>query len=291
LPGDFFRSRIQNEQCHIKAFAQECILAVFVLVLFCRERLDPHALMADHSHALQLFGNILDILSLRDDAVRHIDRLKQLFIEHHQLYVILYGSAVAKPKLHLSHHIPTAVERFGILLDCFSCERRNRLLRAVASNCKGARQTERYCITRLVLDLISNIERAPCKPFSLRGHVVDDPTLIDEFRGVGNVSAVSVSRTASTPFGVLRKGTFIAIQWSNGQASVLECRFFADVRYLESLGEPTIFVHANAFSDIGSGRWSPNGVVAFFELRMVTEVLFVRTISDAIISPVWKTYR
>ena len=121
MPRDFFSVRLQSEFCHVKAFASECIGAVRILVIFCKERSDRDGIMRDHSCCIQLLGKILDILSLRDGAVPFVDALRDLFVQHHQLFLLLYGSARAKVKFHLAHRIPSAIRRHGVLLDCFSC--------------------------------------------------------------------------------------------------------------------------------------------------------------------------
>ena len=78
LPKAFFATRVKlgyEGLCHIKAFASECILAISVLVLFAAMRLVPNGLMIQECKALFMLCQILDILSMGDEAANHVAAL------------------------------------------------------------------------------------------------------------------------------------------------------------------------------------------------------------------------
>lgn len=291
LSGDFFKKRVvHTENQHIKAFAAECLLAIQLLVVYCRERLDPTRTMSDHSYALRILAAIVDILSLRDKAVEHVGKLKELMERHHKLFLILYGSSVAKPKIHLVHHVPMSLEQHKVLLDCFSCERRLKLLRAAHKNCAGRDSTAEYCTRRLVMDLAYHIEHATCHPFALKGKICMDPQLAPEFAEFGRVSAVSVAKSASSPLGLMRQNTFVAVQWRNSVKTVLKCVNFADVRFVEEMSTPHIFIFGSVFVERSGGIWHPTGSSAYFEAAMLSDVLSVQKRDFGSVSPLWRSF-
>jgi hypothetical protein len=289
LYRDFFESRLRSEGCHIKAFAGECISAVLVMVQFCKQRLDPYNLLVDHSAAMQILGSIVDILGLHDAAVDYADKLKKLFVQHHRYVMVLYGTQAIRVKTHLSYHIPESLQKWGVLLDCFSCERRNRLLKAACTHVQGHARVEKSIIERLVLDLVHNVCKSKCQPYCLMGVVSQQPALISEFRHLGNVSTVTIGKWLSTPCGAVKKGTVFAIKWSNGVKTVLVCEHCVDVRMLETISKPKTFVYAAIHVAGPAGVWYPAHGSAYFEATMISDVLSATRLQDGGICPIWRS--
>jgi hypothetical protein len=288
LYNGFFANRLRADGAHIKAFAGECMSAVFVLVNFCKERLDADGLLKDHSVAMQTLGAIIDILSLHDEAAPFAPRLKDLFVEHHQLVTLLYGDVCLRVKTHLSYHIADSLKHWGVLLDCFSCERRNRLLKAACAHSQSHAGVERSALERLVLDMFDKVSNAECLPFCLRGSVSKLPHLIPEFAHLGNVVSVTCGKWMRTPIGAIRKGTVFAIRWATGRKTVLTFDHAVDVRMLESLSKPRIFIYANIYVGDTAGLWSPLHESGYFEASMISDVLPAKRFPDGRICPIWK---
>ncbi len=81
-----------------------------------------------------MLTQILGILSLGPRrAMKFVDRLKALTIEHHRLFVKLYSQHV-KPKLHHTHHVITSMVLLGFLLACFVTERKHKAVKQFAIN-------------------------------------------------------------------------------------------------------------------------------------------------------------
>ena len=260
-----------------------------MLCFFARSVLDPTGALREHSKCIQLFGDILSLLKMGDRVVQFTNRLRQLFVEHHQLMLLLYSSDVVKVKSHMQHHLPQCIDDHKVLLDTFSCERRNRLLKAAVTNTSHAHRADTTILSRLLLDMIDHVERAECQPFTLRGAgKAVDCAIVSGFLA-GTILKTTGGKSISSPFGGIRGGTFVELR--DGQVRMLaKCDHFLDVRFVERPFMPNIYVHATMFSaptTPGGSVWMPSGDSVYFEAASIHDVLTV--IRDGVgVQPFWR---
>jgi hypothetical protein len=108
------------------------IMLTMVMVLHFFVDTFVAALIPEEFEAFTKLQHIIAILSMGpEDAMRHIDTLRQLISEHLELYCRLYDVNV-KPKMHHMFHIPDGMEFVGKLLSCFVTERKHKTIKKAA---------------------------------------------------------------------------------------------------------------------------------------------------------------
>eukprot|EP00959_Pyramimonas_sp_CCMP1952_P358517 7506658-Pyramimonas_sp.AAC.1 len=125
LPKMFFQERyVKGVNKHIRAFASEVLSATVVLTMFMEEVVeDDDEVLSDHLLILKMQRAIFDALERGDleDARSTIEA----YYEYAKLYARLYPEC-RKPKLHFTLHALQSWVDVGILLSCFSTERKRR---------------------------------------------------------------------------------------------------------------------------------------------------------------------
>ena len=61
----------------------------------------------------------------------HAAQLDQLMLEHHEMYVRLYGDCL-KPKLHYMRHVPACIAFHRCQFSCFATERKHKFSKRIA---------------------------------------------------------------------------------------------------------------------------------------------------------------
>ena len=116
---------------HFRGFASEVLCLIVAIGLWCQMFLVPKNLLIEEVRCFQLLGRILYILRMGPTAVRKVQLLHRLIVEHQELYLRLYKDE-AKPKIHYLLHIPGCIARFCVNLSCFVTERRHKLGKQIA---------------------------------------------------------------------------------------------------------------------------------------------------------------
>ena len=114
----------------------DCVLAVLPLcvafgeeILRGRESTLDEAL--DSLIALQKVSVCILDSKISATCVRPLHVLQQ---EHMRCFLIAYGAAVARPKLHFATHLKEQCEQWNRMIDCFVCERKHRAYKALCGN-------------------------------------------------------------------------------------------------------------------------------------------------------------
>lgn len=152
----------------VKGMASEVLRAVPLLRHFLVHLVQPHRLipletesfvaLADvvqHMQRLKLFCNV---------PASECEKLQMLQSIHFAAFKRAYGATACVPKHHFSMHIPSQVQRLGILMDTFVTERKHRLAKEVAEHYKQSKATaslELHMVSRLNLlqldDMSTNV--------------------------------------------------------------------------------------------------------------------------------------
>ena len=116
--------------------------------------------MLEHGECLHLLKQICDIMfgCSSDEAVGSLSDLRELVAKHHQMLLGIFGIGIAKIKAHLLFHCVDCLEKFGIKLNCFSCERLHKLGKALARH-QRAGQWELYVLKRVLAETLSDFDQ------------------------------------------------------------------------------------------------------------------------------------
>ena len=224
LPKTFFQKRIVlTKDSHIKCFAAEALQALTVLCLFFSTVLEPLKLMLEHGECLHLLKQICDIMfgCSSDEAVGSLSYLRELVAKHHQMLVGIFGIGIAKIKTHLLFHCVDCLEKFGIKLNCFSCERLHKLGKALARH-QRAGQWELYVLKRVLAETLSDFDQPNLCTAEYLVQPVWAPEL-EELMCSGlqrKLSSIYASTTLVYRRGCLVKGTLIVLSAGPGDFQV-----------------------------------------------------------------------
>ena len=123
-------SRLNYEQMRV-ASASEALTMISLLQAFATDVLRPLGILQKHIECLDLLSQLLDRLKQGpDDAMQHVEEIRQLIVSHNKLFTQLYAEHV-KPKFHQMFHIPDNMVCTGKLLSCWVTERKHRAVKAV----------------------------------------------------------------------------------------------------------------------------------------------------------------
>ena len=123
-PDWFLDYRVCSD--HLRTFASEQMNMLPILDAFLKDVARPLGTMGDHIKCFKLLYTIVQICALGPSgAVRHVALLRQLTIDHGNLFERLYPDAI-KPKYHHLFHLPENMDYLGVLLSCFPTERKHR---------------------------------------------------------------------------------------------------------------------------------------------------------------------
>lgn len=105
LPADFFATRVLlKKQPSIKAFADETLAAMQVLLVLCEFVLMPSGILPEHVRCLLFACELLEYFTIGDEVSEYNDRMRVIAREHHVLFLVLYDVQYIKPKLHYLYH-------------------------------------------------------------------------------------------------------------------------------------------------------------------------------------------
>ena len=266
LPAKFFQSRVvDSDTAHIKAFGHETIQALYVLVLFSDVYLmstDPPT-MERHVQCLTCLLLIIQIFQLGPQAVQYLDTLRQLVDQWFELYLELYGMALArKPKAHYMHHLADCIARFLDVLSCFAPERYHRYAKANGAHCYGEGNKLGSCTLRRCC--VDHLEGLVDDDFAEACFLVK-PQQCSDWEGmvahyIPHVGSWRVSRKMQAGEFELCVGDLIAVG-VDGQTTIGVSTLFASGIRFES-GQRDFFALVQLCAAVGKDTWKPMGQLA-----------------------------
>ena len=228
-------ARLVNQPgAHIKAFAQEVLSLVPMMIFFAEMVLMPLGVLPEHTLCLRYLNDILHILRHGDGAVAFVNTLGNLVRQHHELYMALYP-ACAKPKSHYLMHLPEQIQKFGANLSCFAGERMHRTSKKVGwSAFKNSASTIQ---TRVTMDWLRSTEEAssvalPRLGASNRRSRKNFLQFFSSHFG-GDPSEIVVASDIEVEAGRFHNGDLVAMRCDGGQHYV--ARLLACARAAEKL--------------------------------------------------------
>ena len=271
LSKSFFTSRvtlkISKKQASLRAFANETLSAITALLLFWEVELEPEGKLLRHGRCLRLLKWILDILFyMGDEAVKHAGALAKLMEEYGDLFLELYPIHFVKPKFHWMFHIPLALARFGLCLNCMAPERMHKAALALAGHVAASKEPDRYLLERqseaLLEDmkspdmfnetfLLPHWEPAP-ELHSALVHL--DPDGQGQTFDPTHSSNILVSKALRTRCGTVKQGALVLLHGS-AIGQVQYCGLYEKL----GSGSVTHFIVYRPFSPVGAGFYKDVG--------------------------------
>lgn len=260
--GDAFSAKLcladrirKGAKKHIRAFAAEVLGWVVVVGLFCELILAPLGVLQAEVECFRLLGRIIYLLRLGNGCVAKLSLLKTLLREHHVRFMALYPAA-ATPKLHFLRHIPTCIERWGVLFACFATERKHRASKGIAAFAFRA-----WCVTLVRRVTRQHLEQAllaenfcPEKLDPPKGKAVlpHFQSLLQRAGILGQAELARMATRARTPAGKLWKGDLLGVREAGELCAGFAVQFFA---VTGAVGEQ-LFALVQVLRPLGGSRFS-----------------------------------
>ncbi|CAE7471645.1 unnamed protein product [Symbiodinium sp. CCMP2592] len=234
----FFAERLNKEpdSC-LKCFAGELLTAILILDALRQDVLRHVPETAEHCRCLALLAKIFRILGSGDRAVQQLQELRRCIAEHARLFRRLYENCV-KPKFHWAFHVPGCMEKFGVNMSCFVTERKNAVVKSLATIANGSHLQQNLNMRAAYSD-VSHILQNPLffSEVGLREPVRDLPWAVALLHSVlPGVQQVKAARFMKTAKGTIAAGDTI---WKPGTAEVMvvdECLQAASLDGAQWLG-------------------------------------------------------
>eukprot|EP00435_Cladocopium_sp_Y103_P032005 s3895_g8.t1 len=132
-PKNYFQKRVVNEDdAHVKAFASELFQYMEILNVLVHVLVWPGNILQQETACLESMMNIISLLSMQENVLRHLPQLEHDIAKHHQLFLDLYPEC-NKPKTHWLRHVPPQLLKFKCNLSCFSPERKHKGVKTLAN--------------------------------------------------------------------------------------------------------------------------------------------------------------
>jgi hypothetical protein len=128
----FFKPTLMSTD-KVRHFAGDVMGMVTLMAMFLLEYVAPRGLISEHVECFLLLHTILCTLRRGRITASIRDALQRKIVRHAILFLKLYDNVFAKIKFHHTFHIPDDMYRLGKVLGCFTAERRNKDLLALAS--------------------------------------------------------------------------------------------------------------------------------------------------------------
>ena len=263
LPRGFFQQRVNRGDGHMKAFASETIMALFVLDTFCSMSLDKHGIDKPLSDCVHCLAKIVGVLSSGDKAKEAVGELLLNMVQFHDMVISLFGDKFIKIKTHLAYHIPNSIDKIGSNLSCFSCERRVRLVKQAAHNCPNDSNFDRKMIERMLLHFEDALKSDSCTENCLLGTPKDAECLLVHFRCISrDFSRVRASHEMACHVGHVRADDLveIALDGRKAIASVYLCA--EAVSYIQP---PSHYFLVDVHARVSEFVWRPSGCLSICE--------------------------
>ena len=135
-----------------KAGASEILSIYACLLRFHELVVAPLGNKCDRQgRSLQALCLVLDALQCVSLKLVSPQRLRERIQTHLALYTAAYGRRCAKPKFHYAIHFPRFLEKTGTLFNCFTCERRHKCVKMLASLSTYTGSYEKTVLTDFLL--------------------------------------------------------------------------------------------------------------------------------------------
>jgi len=140
-----------------RAGSSEMLNIYAVIRYFLATQVAPE--LVEERRSFNALCNVLDALqsiSRKTNAVTPA-KLDELIGAHFRLHLTTYPREKLRPKWHWSLHFGHLLRRFGLLIACFTTERRHKIFKNLASHVLNNESFERTCLIDLIVHHIDQL--------------------------------------------------------------------------------------------------------------------------------------
>jgi len=212
----------------------------------------PHDVLADEVASFSALADVVGQIQrlklynkVPDDEA---DKLQSLIAAHAGAFKKAWGNAKVLPKHHYTMHLPEQIKSLEFVLDCWTCERKNKLPKEVVEHYRVASSTPRvelHIVANMNLLQLEDMDRLPSA-----GQVYEPSERVGEF---------VAAKKARLNFGAVEAGqAFLA----NGCCYILQACVTNDAAGLILLAKKYAFVTCDAHPAVRV--WRDSGEVVSF---------------------------
>ena len=132
----YFRATIKD--FNFKVMAGQVLICIPILRFFLDKHLIGVVGLSEEVASFQALDNVVSCLQqikrLSHVPISKTRELADLQKLHYEKFQLAYDLSQVKPKHHYALHVPSQIDRFGFLFDCFALERKHQLVKAEIEN-------------------------------------------------------------------------------------------------------------------------------------------------------------
>ena len=138
-PSKLFTARLWKKGRDFRGDASMCNVVLSICASFAEEvLLDTVRCVRNHVHSIVALRNMTSFVQQVKIDPTCFRILPSLQKRHMESFIKAYGRSAIRPKMHYGLHLPSQVEQWGRLVDCFCCERKHQNFKSqIAPNLKN----------------------------------------------------------------------------------------------------------------------------------------------------------
>ena len=143
------RERAWTADNKFKSTASEMLVLMPVLLHFLHSVVQPTNQLCDHVASYEALARVVSLTKMAKDGRGDPLLLRRAAKLHGQMFAKAYPGQEVKPKDHFCHHISGQIQRDGLLVDAFTGERKNGMIKRVAADLKNTECFEKSLLMRV----------------------------------------------------------------------------------------------------------------------------------------------
>ena len=272
----------QNKRVQLQASEVLCLLPI--LAFWCKKILLPTGQYNDHCRGFLAIAEAIFILS---EGQMWGLASKELLLE-----VVEQGLALAAackwhmiPKFHWPLHMAGQLERWGKLPSCFTCERKNKIVKKYATAIQNTVAFEQSLFQEIVAEELAKLRSRDL--FVVGPHLVDPhvaPKKIAAMLALDlqcSAEHILTSKEAKLVHGKCSRGDLVLVESPGNQPQAAEVWMFCQVQSFSSawaLVQRLELVDVDASTD--SATWTSSSTRQFIDIQQIMSPLVYTILSD-----------
>jgi hypothetical protein len=156
------RERHFHETGQFRAGASEMLMAFPIILHLSLTIIQPRGLLPDQISSFEALGAILLWVRRGKEGKPEPRELAAAARQHAKAFSKAYPATEGKPKNHFLHHLPSQIERDGMVLDAFVGERKHQLVKFLATNVDNTVAFEKSVLLRSLAKQFTFLQADDC---------------------------------------------------------------------------------------------------------------------------------
>jgi hypothetical protein len=154
------KNALESDAETFKCSASEAVGLYPIISFLLKCGFLPAEVLVDHVLCFLRLADILDMISSAPRCVVSPEQLEQACSDHIASYSVLYGEKKVKPKFHASMHFGHFLRLHGMLVSCWTHERRHKRLKRAANDIYNTKTFEHSVLSDSTVQHIHDITKA-----------------------------------------------------------------------------------------------------------------------------------